>query len=412
MMPRRKILGALAGFVLHGAVAGEPDLTGATSEKMRTTLSATGEAWQVWRGGTHSGAWWNTLVDTRVEVPGTTWGTSRTSAFVAQVHWVGNRTEDRTFSETTGAFSPVSNVMANSHARVFNLYYRDSAVDGRWSVKIGQIAIDDDFMTSPFASLFVNAAFGAMPSQVSTPLCTDCGGQGAFPIYSVAAPGVWFEVRPSESWTWQTGVYHGGPGADADDNTGFAWASTAHGGVAAFSELGRHYAIAGKPASTRLGLGAHTGPVDNYEAIQAGRGDTRAHGLFTTYVIQDIALSTDAGGRVRVGGFARVGVSPQRERSAVTFYADAGLNWFGPLVSRPDDVAGLAVAHTRFGSGFSALEGRVRTEHTLEITYRAPVSPRVAVQANAQWLFSARRGPGAAGHGSAAIIGLRTNVRF
>lgn len=412
MMPRRKMLGALAGFLLHGAVAGEPALEATTPEKMRTTVSATGEAWQVWRGGAHPGAWWNTLVDARVEAPGTSWGASPTSAFVAQIHWVANRTEDRTFSELTGAFGPVSSVMANSHARVFNVYYRNGAADGRWAFKIGQIAIDDDFMTSPSASLFVNASFGAMPSQVSTPLCTDCGGQGAFPIYSVAAPGVWFEVRPSKSWTWQTGLYHGGPGADVDDNTGFAWTSAEHSGVAAFSEVGRQYAIAGHAASTRVGLGAHTGPVDNYEAIQAGRRDARAHGLFTTYAIQELALSTDAAGQVRVGAFARVGVSPQRERSAVTFYADAGVNWCGPLASRSDDVVGLAIAQTHFGSGFRALDGRCASEQTLEITYRAQVAPRVAVQADVQWLFGTRRSPGTPEHGTAAVIGLRTNVRF
>ncbi len=139
---------------------------------------------------------------------------------------------------------------------------------------------------------------------------------------------------------------------------------------------------------------------------------TGAQGLFTMYAIQDLALSTDAAGRERVGAFARIGVSPQRERSAVTLYADAGLNWSGPLVRRPDDVVGLAVAQPHFGSGFRALERRSASEHTLEITYRAQLSGRVAVQADAQWLFDTRRSLDPARHGTAAVIGLRTNVRF
>ncbi len=149
---------------------------------IKTSLTATGEFWQNVAGGAQAGGWWNTLLDLGVECDLVRFGGPVGSALFAQLHGVKNSEADGCFGDSTGALNPVSGTMASDHLRVFNLFYRQSWRNGAGVLKLGQLAVDDDFMGSDYAGLFVNSAFGAMPSQVGTSLSSECGYTSAFPI--------------------------------------------------------------------------------------------------------------------------------------------------------------------------------------------------------------------------------------
>lgn len=410
--PPQRGFALLAGavFALVMAMGAEP--VGAT-DTITSSLTATGELWQNTAGGLSREGCWNTLVDAVAQIDGPRFGAPKTGMVVAQVHWVANRRSDVGFAGATGAFNAVSGTMASDHVRIFNLHYRQQAPDGeRWAFKIGQIAVDDDFMTSDYTRLFANAAFGALPSQVATPLCSDCAFRSAFPIYGVAAPGAWVQLKPLPRTDWQAGIYHGGPGPDSKGNSGFAWTRASHSGVLVFTELTHRAALAGHPLTTHVGAAAHTGRVDSYAAERRGNGRQRTRGIYSVYVVQDAVLLRDGAGHPRVGGFVRAGMSPQRDRSVVTAYTDAGLNWFGPLAARPNDIIGLAFSCTHFGPDFRALNDVAATESTLEATYQARLARRIAVQVDGQLLFNPARNPTTQRRETAAIVGVRTTVSF
>jgi porin len=375
----------------------------------------TTEVWGNVAGGLQHGGWWNSLLDFGVELDTATLGWWQGGNFMVQAHWVENSQSDKCFSDYTGTFNPVSSIMAGNQLRVFNLYYRQSWREDAAVLKTGQIAVDDDFMKSDYANLFLNSAFGAMPSQVGTPLATSCGSPPAFPIYSVAAPGVFLALRPSEAFSGQLGLYYGRPGFDAPSNHGFDWANQTPPELGLFWETSYRYQIAQRSATVRLGLSYHTGPVDDFSGSTAGDPPATRQSVPNWYLIHDLELVTAREGKTKLGLFARGGITPQSDRSMVAGYADGGLNWFAPLPSRHDDVAGVAVSYTRFGNAFQAStgpDGVTAAETTLELTYRAQVTRWMALQADLQFLFNPAVNASAGARETATVLGLRAEISF
>lgn len=307
----------------------------------------TAEAWSNVSGGLKRGTWYNHLLDFGLRLDTTKLGWWDGGSFLVQGHWVENAGNATRFDEFTGGFNPVSGIMAGDHIRVFNLFYQDAWHEETVTLKLGQLAADDDFMGSDYAGLFLNSAFGAMPSQVGTPLAASCSNVTAFPIYSVADPGVFLQVRPSEVFYTQLGLYYGRPGFDKPSNYGFDWIDETPPELGVFWESGLNYKLANWPAALRLGLSYHTGPLDNFVRIRSGDSAAIRQAVPNYYAIHDLELLAGADGKPKLGLFVRGGVTPEPDLSMVNLYADAGLNWFAPLTWRPEDIAGVAVSGLR-----------------------------------------------------------------
>lgn len=404
----------LASAVGFSAPSDEPPVAEpAAPAIIQPSLTITGEYWRNLDGGQRTGALWNVLADLTLEVDLARLGGPADSALVAQILGNKNQHDDRSFADYTGATNPVSGIHAGDAWRVFNLHYRQSWADGAYTLKLGQLAIDDDFMGSEYSGFFANSSFGAMPSQVATPLAARHEDSGAYPIYAVAAPGLLVQSRLSDAWSWQTGLYYGGPGIDEKDNHGFDWADGA--GLVAFTEASWSGKLAGKPTTVRLGGAYHSGHFDDLESLADGDDEATARGSYSFYVVHDLTLASRAEDKPLLGAFWRAGLSPQSDRAVVSSYADAGLNWFGPIPGREADVAGVAVACTHFGRDFrraSGGEAPAGTETTLELTYRAQLTSWWAVQADAQWLFDPARNTDSSARETATVVGLRTELAF
>ncbi len=375
----------------------------------------TTEGWGNVAGGLQRRGWWNSLLDFGVELDTAKLGWWEGGNFMVQAHWVQNLRNDVCFDDYTGGFNPVSSVMAGDHWRAFNLHYRHAWHDEAVVLKLGQIAVDDDFMGSDYAGLFLNSVFGAMPSQVGTPLATSCGSPPAFPIFSVAAPGVFLRVRPGEPFYTQVGLYDGRVGFDERDNHGFGWASQSPVELGLFWEGGYRCRMARHPATVRLGLNYHTGPLDDFSGSMSGEPPTTRQTVPNFYLVHDLALLADRAGKTQLGLFVRLGITPEHDRSMVPLYADAGLNWFAPLACRPDDVAGAAVSYTHFGDDFlrsTGPDGVASSETTLELTYKAQVTRWMALQADVQFLFNPAVNPGSGSRETATVLGLSAAIDF
>lgn len=415
---------AADGMVAQEAGTGrEPDtLTGRCIARMKLEETGvepcvvlTSEAWGNVAGGLKTGTWFGQLLDLGVRLDTAKLGWWDGGNFFVQAHWVMHAGSSCCFDNFTGAFNPVSSIMAGDQFRVFNLHYRHAWGADSVVLKLGQIAADDDFMVSDYAGLFLNSAFGAMPSQVGTPLATSCGNATAFPIYSVAAPGLFLRVQPAASVYTQVGLYCGRPGQDESGNHGFDWVSERPAELGLFWEGGCSYRLGKLPATLRLGLSYHTGPLDDFSGATTGTPPATRQAVPNYYLIHDLQLLEDGEGHLKLGVFCRAGVTPEADKSMVSLYADAGLNWFAPLPGRADDVAGVAVSYTQFGRAFrnsTGPNGVAADETTLEFTYKAQVTRWLTMQADAQILFNPAVNPNSSSRETAVVVGLRAEAGF
>lgn len=424
------ILALLSAFVTpnegrsqtNEAATPSDTLTGKWSVRMQLEekgiqpfATLTSEVWGNAAGGLKTGAWYDQLLDFGFQLDTAKLGWWDGGSFFVQAHWVEHSGGASCFEEYTGAFNPVSSIMAGDQLRIFNLYYQQVWDNDAILLKLGQIAADDDFMGSDYSGLFLNSAFGAMPSQVGTPLAASCRHSPAFPIYSVAAPGIFLRVRPTESLYTQLGLYYGRPGLDKPSNHGFDWVNETPPELGMFLEGGYTYKIAQRPATIRVGLTYHTGELDDFSGAPAGDPPATHQVVRNFYAIHDLELLADNEGKPKLGLFCRAGVTPEPNKSMVGLYADGGLNWFAPLACRPDDTAGIAVSYTKFGDAFrtsTGPDGIAADETTLELTYKASVTRWLTMQADAQLLFNPAVNPSTNTRETAVVFGLRAQISF
>ncbi len=404
--PTALLLLAFASLAVGAAEPSSPVPTD-TPPALQPSLTVTGEFWASSSGGLTTGSRWNSLADLGDEIDLSRLGAPAGASLTAQLLWIENQHTTADFADLTGAANPVSGLNASDTWRLFNFFYRQSWAGDRFALKLGQLALDDDFMGSDYTGLFAHSALGAMPSQVATPHGAATGGGGAYPIYAVAAPGVHLSARFNEMLSLQLGAYHGGPGADERSNHGFAWDGGPGQGLVVFYEGAYSFSLAGKASSLRAGGALHTGRFDDFAALATDENAAEVRGLHSFYLIQDLVLCTTAADHPTLAAFWRAGLSPQQDRSVVHRYADAGLNWFAPLPGRPDDIAGLAVSYTEYGRHFRRSDTTLAAAETaIEISYRAQLTGSFTLQAIVQRHFNplpradGRRHP-------ATVLGLR-----
>jgi porin len=340
-------------------------------------LTYTGLMWSNLAGGDETGVRVNGYLDFGVEVDLAKLGAWDGLGFHSDFHWwQGN---DPTESLIGGTPSQaLSGWEAADTFRVYNIYLRQAVFDDRLVVKLGQIAADTDFMVSRYAGIFLNGAFGDLPSQN---LNIDA------PVYPLAAPGVFASGRP---WPWLTGrfgAYTGDAGNDVAGNHGFEWKIGNNAGYTFFSEL-----AAAPPDWTLPGTYTLGGIYDTGGSDQFGTGAERGvH--YELYLMIDQALIVNDQGDPAVGAFARISGSPQDDRNVVGIYADAGLAWFGPFAWRPRDVLGAAVSVLRFTQDFQQEMQMAGApvgdgETLLEVTYQVAITRWLVVQPDAQFFFN------------------------
>ena len=344
-----------------------------------------------------------------------------------------------------GNFQTVSNIEATRATRLFDLWVERGYFNNALSVRIGQIAADDEFITSQYSGGLSNATFG-WPSIMAQALPS--GG----PVYPLATPGVRVRYAFSDAVTLQAALFNGDPGGgdpggsagavdpQASNPDGFRFPVDHSPFVIA--ELSYTPGAGGgatQPTIYKLGLWRQGGRYDDLAMDDHGRSladpqsdgrPRRYDGNFGIYAIADLLLYRPAGSDDRsLGGFVRVGVDPD-ERNFVAFYLDGGLTFKGPFADRTDDVVSLGVSYAQVsGSAAQAIRdlqrfqaaaaGAPDYEAVIEASYSVTLAPWWSVQPDIQMVFHPTPiivRPSAAALGprvdNAFVAGVRTSIRF
>ncbi len=397
-------------------------------------------------GGLHQGASYNGLTTMSLGVDtgkafGLQGGILNVSAF--QIHGRFSGLEDLATLQT------VSGIQAQRSTRLWEIWYQQSALSGNLDVKVGQQSLDQEFMGSSYAGLFLNAAMG-WPVLPASDLYA---GGPAFPLSSL---GVRVRFTPAHDVTVLAGVFDdnagGGPFYSDFQTRGAAQSGTAFSlgtGALAFGEV--QYAInqpavgdmdrgggggGGLPGTYKAGFwyDSATFPDPRFDTAGVSLADPlsnavpRSHrGNYSAYAVFDqMVWRPDPGGPRSVGVFARAMGAPG-DRNAVNFSLNTGVTLKAPLPGRDNDTLGVGYGIARVSSSISGFDsdnaaligtrGPRSSESFLEVTYQYQVAPWLLVQPDFQYVYSPSlysTDPSASGRrvGNEAVFGIRTNITF
>ncbi|MBY4865053.1 carbohydrate porin [Burkholderia sp. Bp9017] len=337
-----------------------------------------------------------------------------------------------------GTLNTASGIEADDATRLWELWYQQALLDDRVDVRVGQQAVDQEFLTSEYSSLFLNTMFGwpALPSY-------DLPSGG--PAYPLSALGVRVRAKLTPSLTALAGVFDGDPvGNNPNNRSGTNF--NLHDGAFFIGEL--QYAInqagaaggtktpAGLPGTYKLGVWYHSGSFADQRDDTTGRSlasaDSSAigrphRGDYSVYAVADQMVWRAGPDSPRsLGVFARVMGAPG-DRNLVSAAANVGVVLKAPFAGRDNDSAGLALTYIKVGRHARALDrdalafdgapyGVRGSETALEATYNYQVAPWWQIQADAQYTFNAGAGQNPsdprASLRNTFVLGLRTNIAF
>jgi porin len=450
--------GALAGD--PPAMTGSPSLTGAPSAPvssppldlwhrdtltgdwggLRTTLadkgitftaSYIGEVFANVQGGMKRGTTYDGLFLPQIDVDmdklvGWQGATFQVSMLEAHGQSIATRYVGNLIGISTIAAVPPS-------TRLYNFWLEQKLLGDALSIRAGLITVDEDFFNSTVAMVFMNPGWLGL------------GLPGGGPAYPLPTPGLRVRVNPGiEGGYLQAAVFSGDPtGGNGSTSPTIGIPS---GTVISFSGGAFFIAEAGYtlhqdkgdtrlPTTVKLGTWYHTS--NHFEdqryatnglslADPASTGSPYQHsGNWALYASLEGSLYRSSGGG-ELAGFARVGGSPG-DRNVIPFYAEAGVAYKGLIPTRDNDSLGLSVDYARISNRARGLDHDTRFftgnpffpvrdhEMVLELTYQMQVTPWLAVQPDAQYVFN----PG--GHvlnnsgavrPDALVFGLRSTITF
>jgi porin len=342
---------------------------------------------------------------------------------------------------------PLTEAEAIASTRLWELWYQQSFLDERLDVKLGQQAIDTEFMITDYGSLFLNSAMGwpALPGNDMY------AGGPTFPLSSL---GVRLRARPASDLTLLAGIYDdnppGGPFDDDSQVRGTERSGTAFNlntGALIIAELqytvnqpsngGGGQASAGLPGTYKFGGWFDTGgfPDQRYDntgvplASPASNGNPRTlRQNFSLYGVMDQMVWRRApDGPQSVGLFLRAMGAPG-DRNLVDFSINGGVSLKAPVRGRDNDTAGVGFGIAKIGGAaigfdkdtafYSGAPYPVRSAETfVEVTYQFVVTPWLQVQPDFQYFFLPSGGvanPNDPGQriGNEAVFGVHTNIVF
>lgn len=391
-------------------------------------------------GGTHRGAAYDGLTQMQLQLDtqrafGMSGGTFNVSAL--QIHG-RNLSADNLQSLQTA-----SGIEADRATRLWELWYQQKFLDeDRLDIKVGQQSLDQEFMVSQNALLFVNTMFG-------WPMLPSADLPGGGPAYPLSALGVRARLRPTDSWTLLAGAFSGSP---APDDTGDPQQRNPSGtsfslnrGVLAIAELQYAYPSLntmvtpdeGEPLARVYKIGAWYDSERFADqrfdssglplASPASNGIPASHrGDYAIYAVADQMIWRDkAEADHNASVFLRLMGTPLADRNLISFSANAGLTLHEPFAHRDDDTFGLGLGYTSVSSAASALSRDIGangpgyyphrgSETFVEATYQYQVAPWWQLQPDVQYVFHPGGGVPNPVSGqrikNELVLGLRTNI--
>ncbi|MBS1107092.1 MAG: porin [Deltaproteobacteria bacterium] len=315
-------------------------------------------------------------------------------------------------SENAGDIQTLDNIDAPDEWKLYEAWLEQEMFGGRLSLLAGLYDVNEEFDVLETATLLINSSFGVGKDFSQS-------GENGPSIFPSTSLGVRIAAQPVANGYVRAAVLDGVPSDSSDSDTipdFFDFDSDE--GVLGVAEAG--YIAGSEEGSdekyTKIGLGGwyYSADFDCIGNVGADGTARRQTGNFGVYLLGERTVYREPQAPERgLAAFARVGFADS-DVNPVGFYAGAGAVYTGLIRGRPDDRLGLGVAAAFAGHEFEregeetgvAVDG---AEVTIELTYRARLTPWLALQPDLQYIVNPSFDPGVE---DALALGARFEVAF
>jgi porin len=345
-----------------------------------------------------------------------------------------------------GTLQTASGIEADDATRLWELWYQQKFLeDDRLDVKVGQQSLDQEFMVSDNALMFVNTMFG-------WPMVPSADMPGGGPAYPLSALGVRGRLHAMDSLTFLGGIYNGSPVAnntgDPQQENPSGTSFPLNGGVLAIAEVQYAYPGLGtmvypdqaEPLSGtyKLGMWYDSESFDDLRYDNTGQSLASSattgipqthHGNYAFYAVMDQMIWRDPQDDDRNWNFFfRPMGTPLYDRNLIDFSLNAGFVMHEPIPERDDDNLGIGMGYAHVSSREAGLDRDtgfatdsffpIQTGETfVELTYQYQVTPWFQLQPDLQYVWNPGGGiqnPNTPDQKvqDELVLGMRVNILF
>lgn len=303
--------------------------------------------------------------------------------------------------DLVGDAQTVSNLEAVEAIRLYEAWYEQHFMERRGSLRVGLYDVNSEFDAIDTAGLFVLSSHGIGPDFAQSGL----NGPSIFPVTSLAAR---LQFQVNDNWLVRAAVLDGVPGDPAHPSRTAIHLGNGDGALL----VGEVETTFGDTIAS-VGVWGYTAQFDHLIELDPSGAPRRRGGNVGAYVEAEHKLYSPHNDDRGLWAFARYGIA-EAEINQHGAYLGFGAAYQGLIDGRPDDILGLAFAHARNGKTFrraQALAGAPVEKHetNIELTYRAQLTPWLAVQPDAQWVINPGTDPTLR---NALVVGFRFEVGF
>lgn len=327
-----------------------------------------------------------------------------------------------------GGLNTIAAIEAVPSTRLSEIWLEQNFANNRASLRVGQLAADNEFFFSSLSIMFLQSDWPAI-AAVNLP-----SGGAAYPL---STPGMRLMVEPAQNVWLRLAVLNGdpaGPGAGDEqlrNRYGLNFRVTDPPFIIGEAEFQHNAGSKDEGLATILKIGGwgHFGEFKDQRfandrillANPLGPGIPLQHrGNNGLYAVIDQQLYRPEGGDEESGIsiFSRVSISPS-DRNLIDRYIDGGIVFAGLFASRPHDRFGASVIYSRFSNSvqafdqdqimFTGMPGVIRDYETnLELTYMAQIVPGWTLQPELQFVWH----PSGDASKNATVAGIRSLWRY
>ncbi len=310
-------------------------------------------------------------------------------------------------------------IVAQEHSskgyRLLDCYYQQAVADARFDVRLGRMAVGDEFVSLPIYDTFVQDAIAGSSVGVffNAPGMTSS---------STTTWGIRLRARPTggdNGFYAMAGAFNGDQTAIEASKHGVDWSM--NGPLFAVAEIGYRLnhgqGDQGLPGNYRLGGWYDDHDFTRFVPAALHRPNASERGNTGFYVLLEQMIYRKGDDPHRKSGltpFASIHVAPDQDVSTMPFFLNGGLQYRGLIPGRNEDIAALAVVYGAFSDRLQTAQsltgvGVQSHETVLELTYRIRFRPWFCLQPDVQYIF---RPSGTGSFPNALVLGTQVAINF
>lgn len=267
-----------------------------------------------------------------------------------------------------GDYQVASNIEAGALTYLQEGWFKQTL--GKASFVVGLQDLCVEFVSSENAGLYLNSSFG-VHSTIASNL--------SVPIFPLTALGAQFQYQFSHTFTFKLAAFDGIPDDFSTNKHNLNWKLSNDEGYLSFYEFSVHNPFVNNSGTYKLGgyyHNAHTNRFHDEGGLLVTENKPANYGMYA--VIDQVIFNSPAGQSLSF--FTQASISPKSSNEN-WYYLGAGANYKGLFAQRPEDMLGLACAH-------SGIDNPIGSETTMELTYKAQLAGNFFIQPDVQYIIN------------------------